>query len=499
MGIAGNPRMRLSIQQLIVLIIAMLLFFVAILGILGALGILPLGWSTSVPIVLAGAGAIFALLTIPLNKRLPLDPLGIRGQPSVSAVGPAIVPNEAVDTLYKELIRDDVTGMVLTGIAGAGTTILAGQIYHQVKEQQRRGEGYFTAPPLWFNVPPRNSAGITARTFLEVLKPNTGFDRVPDLASKLSETLDNKKRLIIFNHFDGLLDEQTSRVEDTSIRQWIDHINNNQSHQCRILITSHFYPLGDNRGSPLHLIEYPIEGLGRTAGMKLLKALFQSHNIFNTTDVSLCEAVEQCGGHPRALQRLEASLSITPDKDLNRFIQNQSVGSGWSQWMDDIVTEFLDSSYRQTIVSGTVAYELLLALCIYQEPVTLNALIPIRDIFRTSPQGVPGAALELKRRCLAQVSNGHYKLHPIFVTYAQHHFVDNDEIANREACRQAHEKAAIYYQNEATSFPPQSAECRHRLIEAAWHQIQANHVQEAHSLLDPDTLEYLLKQSSGRQ
>src|SRR4051812_48483745 len=100
MGIAGNPRMRLSIQQRIALITAILLISVAsTLGILGAQGIaiLPLGWSTGVPIGLAGVGAIFALLAIPLNKQLPPDPLGIRGQPSTFAMGPMIVPNEAVD------------------------------------------------------------------------------------------------------------------------------------------------------------------------------------------------------------------------------------------------------------------------------------------------------------------------------------------------------------------------------------------------------------------
>ncbi len=497
MGTAGYSHMRLSIKQKVFLsITALLLAVVTGLGILGAQGIavLPVGWSTGVPIGLAGAAAFFALLAIPLNKRPPADPLGIQGLPPFLALDSSKISNEAVEAIYKELIRNDVTGIVLTGIYGAGTTTLAGQIYYYVQEQQRKGKGYFTGPPFWFNVPSRDpNTRVSSRTFLEVLKPDADFDKISDTASKLLEILNDKKRLIIFNQFENLLDIQTSHVEDVSMRQWLDKVNNNQNCQCRILITSHFYPRGDDRGSPLHLVEYPVEGLGRAEGMKLLRDLLQKHGIIRATELSLCKVIEQCGGHPRALQQLEASLSVTPDKDLDKFIRDQSVGSSWSQWKDDIATQFLEPSYRPTLARGTVQHELLLALCIYREPVTLNAVLPIRDAFRNTRQDIPGAALELARRCLTQVSGGRYKLHPIFVTYALHHFVENDTNANSEARRQAHEKAAAYYKNEVNTYPLQSSERRHLFIEAAWHLLQAGHIQEAYNLLDAETLEYLLK------
>jgi len=494
--------MRLSIKQKIFLSITGVLLAVATgLGILGAQGIavLPIGWSTGVPIGLTGAAAIFALLAIPLNKRPPADPLGIQGRPPFLALDSSKVPNETVKAIYEQLIRNDVTGIALTGICGAGTTTLAGQIYYYVQEQQRKRKGYFTDPPLWLNVPSRDpNTRVSCRTFLEALKPNADFDKVSDTASKLLEILKDKKRLVIFNQFENLLDMQTSRVEDVSMRQCLDRVNNDQSYQCRILITSHFYPQGDDRGSPLHLVEYRVEGIGRTGGMKLLKDLLQKHRIIRATESSLCKVVEQCGGHPRALQQLESVLSHTADKDLDRFIQNQSIGSGWSQWKDDIATQFLESSYRQNLSQGTLAYEFLLALCIYREPVKLDAVVPIRDAFRNAPQDILRAIFELTRHCLTQFSDGCYKLHPIFVTYAQHHFAENDTNANSEARRQAHEKAAVYYQSEANRHPLQSSERKHLLIEAAWHQLQAGHLQEAYSLLDADTLESLLHKGERR-
>ena len=139
--------------------------------------------------------------------------------------------------------------------------------------------------------------------------------------------------------------------------------------------------------------------------------------------------------------------------------------------------------------------QLLCAFSVYREAVVIyavQAIIPNT----TKAQALTTLGSLLGQHLIqAQASSGHYLLHPIVTTYAQHHFVVNDEAANAQAKQAAHAKAAQYYlQVAATSCPRGLDDKRRRIsdvqpfIEAVWQLAQAGQFQEAYELMERESL-----------
>src|SRR5256884_6345341 len=59
---------------------------------------------------------------------------------------------KAVQDIYSRLLRQDLTAIALTGIAGVGKSTLAALIYRYAEEQRRAGSGSFRAESIWIYV-----------------------------------------------------------------------------------------------------------------------------------------------------------------------------------------------------------------------------------------------------------------------------------------------------------------------------------------------------------
>ena len=125
-------------------------------------------------------------------------------------------------------------------------------------------------------------------------------------------------------------------------------------------------------------------------------------------------------------------------------------------WKGDIANNLLDHIYTQQL--SEAQRELLLAFSAYREPVPLEA--GQRLITRAPKTKILSALKALLTQHLIQApGEGRYQLHAIVTDYAQDHFVENDEQANRQATNEAHAKAAQYYLQQAkANCPPRDSD-----------------------------------------
>lgn len=182
------------------------------------------------------------------------------------------------------------------------------------------------------------------------------------------------------------------------------------------------------------------------------------------TEEELRTAVVRCEGHAFSLSLL-ASLIHDHTISLTSLLKDPIL------WIGNIARNFLDYIYSRQL--NQAQRELLLAFSVYREPVLLEAAeAVITGISRTQ---IADALKTLRVQHLIEpTGGGRYQLHAIISEYAQGHFDENSELANKEARKARHLRAAQYYQQQAVTNAPPLEKRRnvsdiHDLVEVIWH------------------------------
>ena len=419
------------------------------------------------------------------------DYRGVVGLPPMS--DPKIIQQReaVVKEVYTTMIQPDITAIVLTGIGGVGKSTLAALVYNYAEEQRLAGNGPFTAGALWLSVDSDVTMVDLAGTLFEALgKPILDFSTLPPwnqavvLFNALNEV--EKPRLLVLDHFDNLLDQQTGHAlsDRAGIDEWIDTINN-QKCTCRILLTSRLSPRGTREYPQVYMQEYPVRGMRVAEGIELLRK-----QGIRGTEAELRTAVERCDGHALALMLLASLLRRNSSLNLIDLLENPTYAQFW---IGDVARSFLDYIYTRQL--DKVQRKLLLAFSVYREVVPLEAVQAVLDFSDevSNTQIVSALDVLLAQHLLQTTEQGNYQLHGIVASYAQSHFDESDERANEQALQTAHAKAAEYYlQRSAIDTPPhekrRSIKDVQLLIEAVWQLCQAGQWQEAYNLMEQEEI-----------
>ncbi len=406
---------------------------------------------------------------------------------------------KAVQDIYSRLLRSDTTAIALTGIAGVGKSTLAALVYRYTEEQRLAGNDTFTAEALWLNVDSSVTMADLAGNLFEALhKPMPDFANLSlqNQAQALFKALNatDDARLIIFDQFENLLDWQSGHalLDRPGVGEWIDAINS-QACKCRILLTTRLWPQGTHEYPPTYMQEYFVKGLELNEGIELLRKLGIEAN-----EQELRTVVERCAGHAFALALL-ASLLRNRHLSLAAFFQDPTYAQLWS---GNIARNLLDYIYKQQLDGAQ--RKLLFAFSVYREPVPPDAAQSLIEEGEAISKVQIHNDLDtlLSQHLLQAVGEGNYQLHAIVANYAQSHFVEGDEQANRTALQAAHVKAAQYYLHQLELHYPPPEQRQHMsdlepLIEAIWQYCQADQWQAAYKLMEENSMFSKLKNWGG--
>jgi tetratricopeptide (TPR) repeat protein len=531
-----RERKQLQERRFIIISVAILLLVGAtILWILNSQGIIRGSWSGILLIIFTVAGIIIGLFQwlyplssppsqaqphaataatmpaqqiivhVPPTASTPSLPAPLERAPYRGIVGvpPPTDPRtiqqrqKAVQDIYSRLLRQDITAIALTGIAGVGKSTLAALVYRYAEEQRRAGSGIFTAESLWLNVDSSVTMADLAGNLFEALhQPMPDFANLSlqNQALALFNALNaaEDERLIIFDQFENLLDWQSGHAlaDRPGVGEWIDAINS-QPCRCRILLTTRLWPQGTREYPPTYMQEYFVRGLEVNEGIELLRKLG-----VEADEQGLRTVVERCAGHAFALALL-ASLLRNRHLSLETFFQDPTYAQLWS---GNIARNLLDYIYKQQL--DATQRRLLFAFSIYREPVPLHAAQAIIEESETVAKVQSDLDTLLSQHLLQAAGEGNYQLHAIVANYAQGHFIEGDERANRAALQAAHVKAAQYYLKQAETHYPPPKKRQHMsdlepLIEAIWQYCQAEQWQEAYRLMEDNSIYRNLKNWGG--
>ena len=395
-----------------------------------------------------------------------------------------------VKDIYALLLEPHTSAVVLTGIGGIGKSTLASLVLNHAERERRAGRGLFRSEPILLRINENTLfPELATNIFAAVGKPAPGLSSLPPQnqayavfnALNTADTAETP-RLIILDQFENLLDPQTGRAltVQTGVGELLDALNS-QSCACRVLLTSRPRPHGTRDDAFTSLRLYRVGGLDSAEGIALLR----SQGVIGTEE-ELREAVQRCGGHALSLTFLSTLLQ-TYQVSLATLLHESSYAQLWE---GRIAENLLDRIFTGL---SEPSRQLLCAFSVYREDVAIDAALAIIPS-TTKAQALTTLGSLLGQYLIqAQATKGHYVLHPIVATYAHHHFVVNDEAANRQAKQAAHAKAAQYYLHvAATSCPPDDKRRRisdvQPFIEAVWQLAQAGQFQEAYELMERESL-----------
>jgi tetratricopeptide (TPR) repeat protein len=304
-------------------------------------------------------------------------------------------------------------------------------------------------------------------------------------AATLFNTLNtvDEARLIVLDQFENLLDWQNGRVMPgrPGIGEWLDAINSRLCH-CRILLTSRIWPQGTRNYAPTYMQEYPVSGLALTEGCELLQKLG-----VQAPEEQLQHAVKLCEGHAYALTLLAALLRNRRLR-LETFFRD---GTYSQLWTGNVARNFLDHIYMRQL--DKLQQQLLLAFAVYREPVPIEAALVVIDASNVLASIPVQMALDtlLGQHLLQLGGDAQYQLHAIVKGYADEHFDSTSRVANIQARKDAHARAAFYYQQHA-SCPPRalrrSRQDAEPLLEAIWQYCQTDQWQKAYAIIEQEGL-----------
>jgi tetratricopeptide (TPR) repeat protein len=438
------------------------------------------------------------------SQSEPVDKMTYRG---ILGIPPPTDPRtihqreNTVKDVYEKLTGPGLTALVLTGIGGVGKSTLAALVYRYAEEQRRAGKGLFIGAAIWLNIDSSvtfaDLAGNLCEFYGKALPDFTSM-ALQHQAMALFNVLNSpdQPRLIILDQFENLLDWQTGRAlpDRPGVGEWIDALNNLPC-ASRVLMTSRPWPRGTREYPATCMQEYPVSGLSIAEGIELLRKLH-----VEGSDDELRVLVEHCQGHAYALA-LFASLLRTRNLNASTFRHDTFYPEIWS---GNVARNLLDYIYTRQLKEDQ--RRLLLAFSVYREPVHLTAAQALLDVVGQQPMSTAQvhAALDvlLNQHLLQAWGDDRYQLHAIVASYAQSHFVEGDELANRKALQDAHIRAANYYSQYATEHCPPRDKRRamsdiKSYIEAAWHYEQAGQWSDAYTLIEREGVFPVLKRTGA--
>lgn len=424
--------------------------------------------------------------SVPDNLNMYRDVIGLPPPTSPKTIQQR---TSTVKDVYAQLIHSDVNAIVLTGIGGVGKSTLAALVYRYVEEQHRAGTNFFTERSLWIRIESNATVSDLAETLFAALhESKLEFKHLSprDGARLLFKALkvENKRCLVILDQFENLLDLQTGKVLENrlGVGEWLEMLNNEPC-ACRVLLVSRLWPKGTlevPEFPPFLMREYPVKGLEVAEGTELLRQQGVEEN--QASDSELQQAVKYCEGHALSLTLLASLLRQDKSLSLHAFLEDAAYAQLWT---GNIARNLLDYIYKQQLNANQ--RELLLAFSIYREPVSWEAVYMLIQ-GKSKSQVLSDIEVLLAQHLLRARGEGRYQLHAIVNNFAQTHSDETDEQANQRTLRVAHMKAAHYYLQQARSHPPHGKRSGSSdvqpLIEAIWHQCQAEQWQEAHDLVE---------------
>jgi len=394
---------------------------------------------------------------------------------------------DVVKQVYAQLIQPDISSVVLTGIGGQGKSTLAALVFNYVEKLPSDAPSFFQAEPLWLSIREDDTFQVLAEAILKALQKSvSGFGQLPldnQLAALLNAMRAEQPRLLIINQFEYLLDERTgeARTDRPGVREFIDTLDR-EAFSSRILLTSRPLPQGKNGPVGTCLVEYAVDGLTNAEGVDLLRSRVK-HIEQQATQQELQMAVRRCEGHGYALALLATRLQRDASLKVQELLNNQAYAHLWgkdiaAKLLDDIYTKQLDDSQRH----------LLLSFSIYREAVPVEAARAIIDL--SYGDAISAHDALLIQHLLLATGNNRYQLHTIVADFAQTRFVPNDDQANEDARRSAHEKAAQYYLQQKYPESDKRLQLKdvHPLIEAMQHYCDAERWQKAYELMNEEDL-----------
>ncbi len=462
-----------------------------------------LGYPGKSPLALSGTSTAYVYPTNPYS--LPLDTLEIlqdsfevsktskqyawrylEGRQPPTDPRTIIQREKIVRQVYEHLTQPDVTAVTLTGIGGNGKSTLAGLVYNYAEEQRKTDTGPFRAKAIWLTIDSSVTIGDLAGTLykhlglpfrdIQVLAPQ-------HMAAALYNAMNTveKPRLLILDEFQSLFVSPSSQMERPGIGEWLDALNSRPC-TCRVLLTCSFYPRSLHNYPCTYLQEYCLPSLDILEGKELLYK--QGMIITPAIEEEVHLAVKTCQGHVHALVLLASLLRENQSLNLSALLHDPAYRD---LWIGDIAHNLLDHIYIDQL--NEQQRSLVRGFSLYREPVPLQAVqefLP-RASLRKALHGL--LALHL----LQAVGALRYRLHTIVSAYAQNHFVEGDEQANRQALQAAHARAAEYYQKQAiATCPPhgkrQSISDICPLIETCWHLCQGQQQQAAFALMEREAI-----------
>jgi tetratricopeptide (TPR) repeat protein len=396
-----------------------------------------------------------------------------------------------VKEIYDKLIAQDTTAVVLTGIIGAGKSILANLLYHYAERQRRTDSGPFTAEALKLRIDPTVTLAELIETVSEVVgEPLYDIASIPppDLAWLFFRRLNHvsSPRLIIIDQFENLLTYENDGELASDIKEWL-HLLHTHTCNCSIVLVSRIRIASVYDDFAPHIYEYHTNGLEIEEGVELLR-----NWDIGIPSSELQSIVKHFSGHALALT-LFASLSHSSEQLMGLFDKNKVSLTPMEE-----ITRCIEEIYVHQL--NALERKLLFAFAIYREPMPLDAALALLDenVIPFS-KNVRLALESLSAHCLLQGNNNYYQPHTLVTNYVYSKSrMRYDQQDDRKVLFIAHEKAAAYYQQRIAvrSHRQLSDDINsiHDLIEIAWHFCQAQQWQRAYMIMDQENIvTYLLR------
>lgn len=490
----SRSRRHLSRSRLILTLVILLLAGGIFLVVLNLLQIVTGSWYILIPVVFTGLGLVFASL----QWLFPVDPslTATTHNPGMFEINPLIDPQtilreREVEEVYALLSDSATSAVVLRGINGIGKSTLAKLVLHYSETRRAEGTGAFTERPLWLHIEAHFSFIDVAEAIALALKkqlPNFNGLSPQHQAEQLIKVINSTKtrRLIILDFkypLDGLA--EGALADKPCFKEWLKALNS-QSCTSHILFTSCPWSPNSSSYPQEYIQEYYVEGLKITEGIELL----QICGIEATAD-ELGEVIQMCDGHVGALYLL---IMMLHDRHINleTFLGDRAL---IQIWMREIASNFLQHIYQRF---DPVQRKLLFAFSIYRKPVPIEGAQAIVEN-ETQRVDLLIALPKLIKLHLLRTTNKKdtYQLHLIVADYVRSISNDISTQGSVLDLKTAHMKAAQYYQTTVEQHFS-LGKTKHKfdeemLVEAVWHLLKADQVQEAYTLVQKaKLLEHLI-------
>jgi tetratricopeptide (TPR) repeat protein/S1-C subfamily serine protease len=423
-----------------------------------------------------------------------------------------------------ELIGARTAGLVLHGIGGIGKTTLAAQIVGRVGQV----EPSWLVCSLTGEISVDGVLGALARTLgrhmlasiatgdpARAIELAERWDKpwIERVGSLREHVLDHLPVLLILDNFEDNLSADSGRweVKDPAIAEMLSALVRDPG-RLRLLITSR-YPFGLPESAE-HGLSF--HQLGPLSLAETLKLVWSLPALDRLGDRQIEQAWRLVGGHPRALEYLDALLSggqaryedVT--ERLTQAIEAKLGEAGPAAWtaseaFDKAVAATVTLSADEVLLDDLVtrispaAQLLLIGVSVYREPFDYDAMRFQLDEtdYVAAPADDPGGPRQTERQILKtaaetsacaatslltlSLDKGTFFVHRWTAAELQRHLTSQ---GRGEELIKAHLRACKYWRWRATSRAQDLTTWVHDLLEARYHLLEAEQIERAAALTE---------------